>query len=95
MKVSKPPNSDKELDPFIKLIQVMWDDPLINEKLIEILNMESYKRRIVLNNWLEQLHRQKASENLIQALSRLFDDKVAKNVLSLINSRWNLKKHGN
>ena len=87
MKLSKPQNNDKEFEPFIKLVQVMRDDPLINEKLIETLNMESFKRRMVLNNWLKQLRQQKASGNLRQALSCLIDDKMAEKVLTLINHR--------
>ena len=87
MKLSNPQNSDTEFEPFIKLIQVMRDDPLINEKLIEMLNMKSYNRRMVLNNWLEELRRQKASGNLRQALSCFHDDEIAETVLKLINHR--------
>jgi len=35
--------------------------------------------------WLELLRLQKAPENLIHALSLLFDDDIAKNTFSLIN----------
>jgi hypothetical protein len=85
MKFSKPEKIDKELEPFIKLIQIMRDDPLINKKVIKILKLDSYQRRIVLNNWLEQLRRQNAPENLRQALTSLFDDTISEKVLTLIN----------
>lgn len=87
MKSSKAEKTENEFEPFIKLIQVMRDDPLINEKVIKMLKQNSYQRRIILNNWLEQLRRQNAPENLIQALSCLFDDIVAEKVLTLINKR--------
>ena len=87
MKSSKAEKTENEFEPFIKLIQVMRDDPLINEKVIKMLKQNSYQRRIILNNWLEQLRRQNAPENLIQALSCLFDDIVAEKVLTLINNR--------
>jgi len=85
MKLSKPQNTDKEFEPFINLIQVMRDDPVINKKVIKILKQDSYKRRTVLNNWLEQLRQQNASEKLTQTLSYLFDDIVAEKTLKLIN----------
>jgi len=87
MKSSKPEKTENEFEPFIKLIQVMRDDPLINEKVIKMLTQNSYQRRIILNNLLEQLRRQNAPENLIQELSCLFDDIVAEKVLTLINNR--------
>ena len=72
------------MDSYIKLIQGMRDDPLINERVVKILNLDSYQRRSVLNNWLEQLRQKNAPENLRQALSCLFDDIVAEKVISLI-----------
>ena len=80
---------DKGLDPFIKLMQVMQKDPLINEKVIQMLKLDSYQRRLVLNNWMEQLRIRHASENLLSALSCLFDDKIADKVLTIINDRKN------
>jgi hypothetical protein len=76
---------DKDFEPFYKLLQVMRDDPVVNEKVLTILKLDSYQRRSVINNWLEQLRRQNAFENLRQALSCLFDDKVAAKVLKIIS----------
>lgn len=85
MKPTKISDNDVQSDSFIQLIEIMRDDPEINERVIDLLNSESYQRRIVLNNWLEQLRRTKAPENLRQALSCLLDDQVAEKVLKLIN----------
>jgi hypothetical protein len=51
-----------------------------------MLKLDSYKRRIVLNNWVEQLRRQQASAKLLNALSCLFDDAIAEEVLTIINN---------
>ena len=85
LKVSNTEDIDKEFEPLKKLIQVMLDDPVINEKVIKMLQMDSYQRRTVLNNWLERLRRQNAPQNLLSALSCLFYDKVAEKVLALID----------
>jgi len=82
---TKPEDIDNDFELLKKLVQVMRDDPLINEKIIKLLRMDSFQRRAVLNNWLEQLRIRKAPDNLLQALSSLFDDKIADQVLAIIN----------
>lgn len=85
MKSSKPADPDKAFEPLKRLIQVMRKDPVINAEVMKILKLDPYQRRFVLNNWLEQLRLRNASENLLSALSCLFDDKIAEKVLTLIN----------
>ena len=87
MKPSQMVDLDKDYESFINLIQVMRDDPVVNEKVLTILKLDSFHRRTVINIWLEQLRRQNAFENLRQALSCLFDDKVAAKVLKIISHR--------
>ena len=87
MKPSQITDLDKEFESFNKLIQVMRDDPVVNEKILTILKLDSYQRRSVINNWLEQLRKQNAFESLRQALSCLFDDKIAGEVLKIISHR--------
>lgn len=84
---SRPADIENKFESLKKLIQVMRDDSLINEKVITMLQLDSYQRRSVLNNWLERLRSQNASQKLLSALSCLFDDKVAEQVLTLINNR--------
>jgi hypothetical protein len=85
LKSSKPADPDKAFEPLKRLIQVMRKDPVINAEVMKILKLDPYQRRFVLNNWLEQLRLRNASENLLSALSCLFDDKIAEKVLTLIN----------
>jgi hypothetical protein len=77
---------NNELESFLRLIQIMSDDQVINKKVITMLQLDSYQRRSVLNNWLEWLRMQNAPQNLLSGLSCLFDDKVVEQVLTLINN---------
>jgi hypothetical protein len=61
------------------------DDDEINNRVVQLLKLDSYQRRNVLNRWLEQLRRDNASEKLTQALSYLFDNDIAKKVSIIIN----------
>jgi hypothetical protein len=76
---------DSSLESFGTLVEIMRDDKDINEKVMAVLRLDAFKRRTILNNWLEQLRIQKAPQNLINALSSLFDDKVSEQVLQFIN----------
>ena len=67
-----------------KLLQAIHDDPVINIKVKSILKMDAYHRRLVLNIWLERLRRKNAPGKLIQTLSIMFDDSIAKKIYRLI-----------
>jgi hypothetical protein len=84
MNVSKSIDSDESFKALIMLIQVIRKDPVINKKVIMLLQLNSFKRRSVLNRWLEELKQRHASAQLLNALPYLFDDKVAEEVLKLI-----------
>ena len=84
---SKLEDPNNSIEPLKKLMHVMRNDPIINSEVMKILNLNSYQRRSVLNNWLELLRRRRAPENLLSALCYLFDDKIAMEVLVLINKR--------
>ena len=74
------------IEKFSNLIQTAIEDPVIKKRIIEVLQLSSFERRTVLNNWLEQLRLRHASGKLLKALSCLFDDEIAEEVLTLINS---------
>jgi hypothetical protein len=73
-------------DQFSHLIQVIKDDDEINNRVVQLLKLDSYQRRNVLNRWLEQLRRENASKELRTSLSCLFDDDIAIKVLTIINN---------
>ena len=77
---------DPDLD-LEELSALLKEDPLIKDRIIEVLKMNPYDRRLVLNNWLEQLRIRRAPENLQHALSTLFDNAIAKKILAMINKQ--------
>ena len=79
-------NYEKRNEKFLDLIQIAMEDPVVKKRIIEVLQLSSFERRIVLNNWLEQLRLRHAPDNLLSTLSSLFDDKIAEEVLTLIDS---------
>ncbi len=81
---------DADSEQFVQLIHVIRDDSEINKRVIRLLKLDSYQRRNVLNRWLEQLRRKSASDKLMQTLTYLFDDNIAKKVLTLITKRQTL-----
>lgn len=89
METLKINNKEPEFEPIRKLLLAIQNDPVINKKVTSILKMDAYHRRLVLNNWLEQLHRKNAPGNLIQSLSILFDDSVAKKIYELMTKSKN------
>jgi len=87
MRISNSNNYIAEIESLVTLLNALLSDPLINNKVNKILKMDSYPRHIILSNWLKQLSDNNAPEKLTQTLSYLFDDNVAKKVLTLINNR--------
>ncbi len=78
-------DSDSVSRQFTQLLQVIREDSAINKKLLQLLKLDSYQRRNVLNRWLEHLRLIGAAENLLRSLSCLFDDEVAEKTLSQLN----------
>lgn len=71
------------------LIQLTNKDPVIKDRILELLQLSSFERRYQLNIWLEQLRQRNASENMLHILSILFDNTSVEKVLSLINNFHN------
>jgi len=69
-----------------RLILVMQHDQVVQKEILRLLRLDAYHRRLLLNNWLEQLRTRQAPEHLLSALACLFDDKIAARFLSMINN---------
>jgi hypothetical protein len=83
-------------ESFAGLLQVIKKDRELNARVIQLLELNSFRRRLLLNKWLEQLRLKKAPDRLTQALSCLLDDTIAGNTLKLIeniNLNNNAGKH--
>jgi hypothetical protein len=83
----KSTNYKTDFESMVNLLHAMRYDPLINKKVVNILKMDSYPRRIVLSNWLEQLRCNNAPDKLTQTLSYLFDDDIAEKILLMFQKR--------
>ena len=84
MKLNKLFFYKKNNEQFSRLINVIRNDTLIKSRVKIMLELDSFNRRNVLNRWIEQLERKKASENLRQSLSCLFDDDIAEKTLLIL-----------
>jgi hypothetical protein len=78
-------NKDPGPERFICLVQAVLEDPVIKQRILKMLKLNSFERRSVLNIWLEQLRLRNASEELLYVLSNLFDDAIAQKTLSMID----------
>ena len=87
LKTKKTTNYESDFVSIERLLKAMRYDPVINKKVVNILKMDSYPRRIVLSNWLEQLSRNNAPKKLTQILSYLFEDEFAERILMLLQKR--------
>jgi hypothetical protein len=85
MRTADSYRTEAEIESLVTLLKALLNDSVINNKVTNILKMNSYHRHIVLSNWLEQLRRNSAPEKLIQTLSYLFDDIIAQKIFRLIN----------
>lgn len=69
---------------FVRLIQVLKEDPRIRKTLKSILSLDAFHRKSALNTWLEELRLKKAPQRFRAALSCLLDDNIAKKTLEII-----------
>jgi hypothetical protein len=95
MRTADSCRTEAEIESLVTLLKALLNDSVINNKLTNILKMNSYPRHIVLSNWLEQLRRNKAPEKLTLTLACLFDDTIAKEVYELIKKSKDNKNHFN
>lgn len=83
--ITKKKNNNDISGSFAGLLRIIKEDQEINTRVVQLLQMNSFRRRSLLNKWLEQLRMKKAPDKLTQSLSCLFDDSIAAKVLTLIN----------
>ena len=74
------------INNFFQLLFIIKNDAEIRDQVIQLLKLDSFQHRNVLNRWMEQLRRNNAAENLRQSLSYLFDDTVAEKTLTLLRN---------
>ena len=81
-------------EPFAGLLRIIKEDREINARVVQLLELNSFKRRALLNKWMEQLRKRQAPNKLLSALSCLFDDSIAEKVRILIGA-YHIKNNEN
>ena len=76
-------------EPFTNLLQIIKEEPELNIRIVQLLKLNSFRRRVLLNKWLEQLRRKGATNKLMNALSGLFDNDIAEKTLSFLKTTTN------
>ena len=74
-------------EPFTNLVQIITEDQEINTRIVQLLKLDSFRRRLLLNKWLEKLRRKGATNKLMNALSCLFDNDIAEKTLSFLKTK--------
>ncbi len=74
-------------EPFTNLLQVIAEEQEIKTRVVQLLKLDPFRRRLLLNKWLEQLRHKGAANKLMNTLSCLFDNDIAEKTLSFINKQ--------
>jgi hypothetical protein len=74
-------------EDFLRLVQVVKEEPQIRQILKSILGLDNFNRKSVLNTWLEELKLKQAPKKFRSALSCLLDDDIARKTLDIIREQ--------
>ena len=77
-------NQNSEAGRIYQLFGPTLADPLVRKRLIELLQLQPFERRMILNNWIKMYWLKNTGPEIIQALACLYDDKLAAEILTLI-----------
>ena len=73
-----------ENEAFVNMLATALDDEAIRNRLIRILEQESFQRQSLINTFTTELMLKKAPRDFIGALSSLADDKIAAQALAVL-----------
>ncbi len=74
-------------EDFLRLVQVVKEEPQIRQTLKSILGLDNFNRKSALNTWLEELELKQAPKKFRSALSCLLDDDIARKTLDIIREQ--------
>jgi hypothetical protein len=74
-------------EDFLRLVQVIKEEPQIRQTLKSILGLDNFNRKSALNTWLEELKLKQAPKKFRSALSCLLDDDIAQKTLDIIREQ--------
>lgn len=69
---------------FVRLVQVIMDEPEIRETLKTILILDDFNRKSALNTWLAELRLKQAPRKFLATFSCLLDKRIAEKTLEII-----------
>jgi hypothetical protein len=74
-------------EDFLRLVQVVREEPHIRQTLKSILKLDNFNRKSALNTWLEELKLKQAPKEFRSALSCLLDNDIARKTLDIIREQ--------
>ena len=74
-------------EDFVRLIQVVKEEPKIRQTLTSILELDDFNRKSALHTWLEELNLKQAPRKFRSALAYLLDDDIARKTLDIIREQ--------
>jgi hypothetical protein len=73
-------------ETFIYLIRTCEEEKSVRDTLLKILKLNAYKRKVAIRNLTDDLKRQHAPADFIEAIAYLSDDDIADSTLNKIRS---------
>lgn len=84
-------NIISENEEFIRLMQVLGDNPELKRKVTNLLKLDPFNRKSVINTMVHQMILSGEPEHLIEAFSYLTDDKIAEETIRFLEEEPNIK----
>ena len=81
-------NQKNEARYIWHLLGEVLEDPNIRIRFLEMLRLQPFERRLVLNHWIKAYWMKNTGPEIIQALAYLFDDNLAAKTLKQIKALW-------
>ena len=78
MKRYKSSNQYDISEALVRLVDIMRKDARIKREVMRMLKLDTYHRRIVLNEWVEGLKRKNAPVDLLPAFGCLLVDDIVR-----------------
>jgi hypothetical protein len=82
----KQPTVTRNAD-FVRLVQVVKEEPQIRQTLTSILELDDFNRKSAIHTWLEELKLKQAPRKFRGALACLLDDDIARKTLDIIREQ--------
>jgi predicted HTH domain antitoxin len=75
---------DKEeniIEDFVRLIQILEDDPALKKKVLALLKLDSFNRASFLNTIIQKMILENVSKRIIEVYLYLKNDEIARRTI--------------